>query len=90
MQFRLQYHDKISEDVSRLTKVVALRVQGSIERKLLREPALFGKPLSNSLRGFRSMRVGEYRVVFLIQGVDIFIVVIGHRSIVYKIAEGRA
>jgi hypothetical protein len=42
-----------------------------------------------SLKGLRSLRVGDYRVVFRIQKNEVFIVLIAHRSFVYKEADKR-
>jgi mRNA-degrading endonuclease RelE of RelBE toxin-antitoxin system len=53
------------------------------------EPDLFGKPLRKSLLGFRSLRVGEYRVIFLIKGKTVEVYMIAHRSRVYEDVDGR-
>ena len=87
--FEIRYHKNIPEDVSRLGALDRKRIQKAIEEKLAIEPMPFSKPLSESLRGFRSLRVGDVRVVFLIQKTEIFIVIIAHRSVVYKLAEKR-
>ncbi len=87
--FRIQYHDKIPNDVSRLRTIERKRAQRAIEEKLMIDPVMFSKPLSSSLRGFRSHRIGDHRIVFLIRKKEIFIVIIAHHSIVYSLAEKR-
>ena len=45
----------------------------------------FGKPLRYSLKGARSLRAGDYRVVFAIERDDVVLIVkIGHRRDVYE------
>ncbi len=58
------------------------KIKNSIERKLSTEPDVFGKPLRCNVRGYWSLRVGEYRVIYRIHQSDVFILVIEHRSVV--------
>jgi len=52
------------------------------------EPELYGKPLRRSLKGYRKLRVGDYRVIFRIEKHFIKIFVIQHRSKnTYQLAE---
>lgn len=64
-----------------------------IEEKLGNQPDVFGKPLRRSLKGCRSLRTGDYRVIFRIIEDNVDILLIEHRSVVYgklerKIKEG--
>lgn len=84
-----KYHTKylssvIGNDIPALPNVWQKKIKLAIEGKLLNDPEVFGKPLRKSLRGFRSLRVGDYRVIYLIKKDFILIVIIGHRSMVYK------
>lgn len=84
------YHPKVvKEDVQHLGGGIKRRVQEAIESKLMVEPELFGKPLRKSLLGFRSLRVGEYRIIFLIQKRTVIVYMIAHRSRVYEYIERR-
>lgn len=87
--FTIRYHDKIPDDLARIAKANKVRIKKAIEQKLMNDPVVFGKPLQNSLRGFRTIRVSEYRIIFLIQKEEVSITIIGHCSIVYGLAEGR-
>ena len=62
-------------------------IMKSIEQKLTSQPDLFGKPLRRSLRGYWSLRVGDYRVIYRIQKSDVLIFCIEHRSAVYETAR---
>ncbi len=85
MSFAVSYHpDVVSEDIPRLPKKDRERIKTAIEEKLMTRPEVFGKPLRRSLKGYRKLRVGEYRVIFRLQGKTVKIVVIGNRSRVYE------
>ena len=85
MRFEVLYHDKVvSEDIPKLDKASKERVKRDIESKLTARPEVFGRPLRKSLKGYRKLRSGDYRVVFRIDGEIIRILTIEHRSIVYE------
>ena len=63
------------------------RIKHAIEGKLTVDPAIFGKPLRKSLQGCRSLRVGEYRIVYRIEAEFVEILFFGHRSTIYSDAE---
>jgi mRNA interferase RelE/StbE len=84
--FRVVYSDKVvAEDIPALTKTIKDRIRLTIEQKLASKPIDFGKPLSHSWRGHRSLRIGDYRVLYRVDGIDmvVYIVTIGHRSAIY-------
>lgn len=84
MNFIITYHEEVVEkDISRLSKADKQMVKTAIEKKLTTRPEVFGKPLRRSLKGYRKLRVGDYRVVFNIRGNIVKIFVIEHRSVVY-------
>lgn len=87
--FKIVYDVRAKEDVFCLSKPVQARVRKAIEGKLQISPEVFGKPLRYSLNGFRSLRVGEYRVVFLLSGNEILILLIAHRRDVYERIKKR-
>jgi len=84
MTYLIEYHELVvKEDIPRLGKKEKDRVRKSIESKLVSVPETFGKPLRRSLKGYRSLRVGDYRVVFKVIGKVVRILAIKHRSKVY-------
>lgn len=83
--YRILYHEKvISDDIPSLDVASVKNIKQAIENKLLHNPATFGKPLRRSLKGYRKLRVQDYRVVFRIGGSTIYILAILHRSVIYK------
>jgi mRNA interferase RelE/StbE len=91
IEFEIVYHHEVvQEDIPRIGEVWRLKIKSAIEEKLVTHPDVYGKPLRRSLRGYRKLRVGDYRIVFRIDGDDIKIFAIAHRSVVYKIIAHRA
>ena len=85
--YEIVYHtDVVRDDIPKLSSLWKEKIRIAIEEKLTTSPEIFGKPLRQSLRGYRTLRVGDYRVIFRIKGSLVMIFLIAHRSIVY---EGR-
>lgn len=90
MSFEIQYHEAVvSEDIPKLSKEWRDTIKVAIETKLTKHPEIFGKPLRHSLKGYRKLRVGDYRIVFRIEKQTVQIFIIQHRSVVYKLLEKR-
>ncbi len=88
--FTITYHRKVSDDIANVAVVHRRAIKRAIEEKLITAPQFFGKPLQFSLVGLRTLRVGDYRVVFRLQRKEVFVVLIAHRSVVYKLINSRA
>lgn len=87
--FEVTYHQKVSSDVSVISATHRKALKKAIEEKLTSSPEFFGKPLQFSLSGLRSLRVGDYRIVFQLKKKEVFIVLIAHRSVVYTLVGKR-
>ena len=79
----------IHKDIPSLDAFWRTEIRTAVAEKLTSHPELFGKPLRQSLSGWRSLRVGDYRVVYQIRREIIYILGIIHRSEVYKEIEKR-
>jgi len=91
MKYTLEYHELVmKEDIPKLSKKIKARIKNAVEEKLTTEPELFAKPLRKSLKNYRSLRVGDYRVIFRIEKKVVKIFLIKHRSDVYEKASKRA
>ncbi len=88
--FEIRYHEIVPrEDIPRLSSSWRIRIKTAIETRLSLFPELYGKPLRRSLKGYRKLRVGDYRVIFKMEKRLVKIVIIGHRSTIYKEIEKR-
>jgi mRNA interferase RelE/StbE len=65
-KYVVEYDPDIEEKLLNLTKSVREMIRKAIEKKLIVDPITFGKPLRYSLKGYRRMRVGDYRVIYKI------------------------
>lgn len=91
IEYRIVYHSKVVRgDIPRIGEPWRSKIKKAIEEKLTTEPDLYSIPLRRSLKGYRKLRVGDYRIVLRIENKIVKIVVIMHRSIVYEEAEKRA
>ena len=77
----------IDRDIKRLPTPWKSIIQRTIDRKLTTRPDFYGRPLRQGLRGFRKLRIGDYRVIFSMDKRRIVIVAIRHRSKVYAEVE---
>ncbi len=85
VRFEVVYHEKVvREDIPNIDRAWKKKIQSAIEEKLMTNPEVYGKPLRRSLKGYRKLRVGDYRVVFRIQSHRVLIFAIRHRSVVYE------
>lgn len=88
--FAIHYHELVvREDIPRLSSEWKEKIKQAIESRLASNPEIYGKPLRQSLKGYRKLRVGDYRVIFRIQGTAVKILIIQHRSVVYKMIQKR-
>ena len=81
MTWKVIYHPGVEEDLESVGPAAARRIVRAIDTKLVQAPLEFGAPLSGNLAEFRKLRVGDYRVVYRVQGnmVMIFVLAVGLR-----------
>ncbi len=81
--WKIQYTQKAAKEILKLNPTIRGRLQKGIEELQLK-PDL-GKQLTGSLRGLRSLRIGEYRVIYKKEKTDliVLIVAVGHRKSIY-------
>lgn len=90
MAYTIVYHPDIpKEDLSGIPKNIKDTIRRAIETRLIPDPFLCGEPLRQSLKGHRKLRVGDYRVIYRIEGGKIIVLKIGHRKDVYNKAFSR-
>ena len=85
--YTVEYLDSvIEEDLPKLPTTVRSMIKKAIEERLMVDPIGFGKPLRYSLKGYRRLRVSDYRIVYRIEVKTnvILISAIKHRKDVYE------
>ncbi|MBI4034745.1 type II toxin-antitoxin system RelE/ParE family toxin [Candidatus Saccharibacteria bacterium] len=83
--FEIEFRKEVIEaDLPKIDIVWQKKIKQAIQSKLSAQPQLYGKPLRRSLKNYRKLRVGNYRIIFSIDGSIVKIFAIQHRSEVYK------
>ena len=91
MPYRLRYHPAVkAKDIPKLNRTIQKRIKTAIEQRLLVSPERYSEPLRRTLKGYRKLRVGDYRIVLNIESVDILILAICHRKDMYERKEWRS
>jgi mRNA interferase RelE/StbE len=87
----IRYHHLVKqEDLPKPDSTIKARIRKAIETRLMLAPEEYGEPLRKTLKGYWKLRVGDYRVVFKVEGKEITILGIRHLRDVYEaMAEGR-
>jgi mRNA interferase RelE/StbE len=93
MTWEIIYHKDVDDDLKSIGPAAAKRVLLTIDKKLTRAPEEFGISLSNNLKNFRKLRVGDLRVVYQIlnKKIIVFILAVGPRrdKEIYQSASKR-
>ena len=86
MKYRIEYLESVvRNDIPGLSATAKRQIPAAIERKLGLHPVEFGKPRRYSFEGRMGSRVGDYRVIYVIEPPNVVLVVkIGHRRDVYE------
>ena len=84
MVWTLVYTSSAGRAIHKLDPGIRRRVFAALQ-KLQAEPER-GKPLQLTLKGLRSWRTGDYRIVYRVieTRIEILVVAIGHRRDVYE------
>ena len=78
MKYTLIYTRRAERDIARLD----LKTKERIGKALLRyqeEPLRYAEKLSDPMLGTYRFRIGEYRVIFDLEGSEIVVLRVGHR-----------
>jgi mRNA interferase RelE/StbE len=79
----------VNEDLPAILEPWKSEIKQAIEKKLTTRLEVYSRPLRRSLKGYRKLRVGGYRIIFRIEDDQVKIFVIQHRSTVYLNTSGR-
>ena len=84
MSYTIIYQDHVIKDhIPSLGTKAKSMIKKSIEDRLTADPIGLGKPLRYALRGHRSLRVSNYRVIYKIEKDVVTVVAIKHRKNAY-------
>ncbi len=83
MAYNIVYKKSVYRDIKKLSKTEAKRILDLIETELIKKPES-NPTLKGQFAGLRNYRIGDYRVIYALLGLDILILRIGNRKDVYK------
>ena len=83
MNYNLVYTRRAEKDIKKLDSSIKSRI-GNALIKLRDNPLLYSDKLSDPALGTYKFRIGDYRVIFDIEGTDVVILRVGHRREIYK------
>ena len=87
MGYKIVYgEDVIKTDFASLDNFTRQRVIKEVAEKLSVAPNQFGLPLRRELKGYRRLRIGDYRVIYRVDNkkATVLIVMVSHRRSKYK------
>lgn len=83
MAYNIQYKKSVEKDLARIGKKEAKQLLDKIEKELSSHPDRY-PTLKGSFAGLRKMRMGDYRVIYVLLDKDVLILRIGNRREIYK------
>lgn len=83
MSYRLVYTQKAVRDIGRLDAAVKKRIGATLLR-FKENPLQYAERLTDPELGGYRFRIGDYRVIFDIEGNDIVVLRAAHRKEIYK------
>jgi mRNA interferase RelE/StbE len=88
--FTVKYHPAVKEiDLPLINMKMRERIRRAIESRLMTAPHDYGLPLRKNLGGYWKLRVGDYRVVFKVEGEIVYVLAIRHRKSIYEDVQDR-
>ena len=83
MRYNIVYTNKAHKDIQKLERGVKHRIGNTLKR-YEQDPIKFATMLTDPKLGSYRFRIGDYRVIFDIEGEDIIILRVGHRRDIYR------
>ena len=83
MKYELVYTRRAEKDIRKLEPETRRKI-GKTLLRFSADPLSFAEKLSDRSLGTYRFRIGDYRVVFDIEGDEIIILRVGHRREIYK------
>ena len=83
MKYELVYTQRAIKDIQKLDAQIKARI-GKTLLRYKEAPLDFAERLIDPVIGSYRFRIGDYRVIFDIEGHDIIVLRVGHRREIYK------
>jgi len=83
VKFNLVYTQRAVRDIRKLEPSVRLRIGKTLFR-FQEDPLKYAERITDAKLGSYRFRIGDYRVIFDLEDVDIVILRVGHRRDIYR------
>jgi len=83
MAYKILYTRRAVRDISKLPRAVKERIGRTLER-YAENPLSYARKMIDPALGTYRFRIGDYRVIFDIEGDEIIILRVGHRREIYR------
>jgi len=83
VKYTLIYTQRAERDIARLDSKTKERI-GKTLLRYQEEPLRYAEKLSDPILGGYRFRIGDYRVIFDIEGNEIVVLRVGHRREIYR------
>jgi len=83
LAYKIEFKKSVGRDLRRISRAQARTILAKIESELGKTPGNY-PPLTGKFTSLRTLRIGDYRVIFSILGDTVLILRISHRKDVYR------
>lgn len=80
--YKIKFTPNFSRGIKRLERATQIKVLNEIN--ILKNDPFTGKPLHGDWKGVYSLRIGMYRILYLIKEKEVHLLHVGHRKHVYE------
>lgn len=86
MAYKAIWHEETLKDLKKLNRTTAKKIVVKVKNYLIKDPVKLCTPLKGTLKGLYRYRIGEYRVIYVIDQAEkkIIILNVNHRRKIYK------
>ena len=83
MRYRIVFTKRAAKDISRLELGVKRRIIETLER-YCEDPLSYARKMLDASLGTYRFKIGDYRIIFDLEGKEIVVLRIGHRREIYR------
>jgi mRNA interferase RelE/StbE len=83
VKYKLVYTNRADKDIQKLPPEIKKRI-GKTVLRYKHDPHKYSETLRDAKLGTYRFRIGDYRVIFDIEGTDIVVLRVGHRKDIYR------
>jgi mRNA interferase RelE/StbE len=86
LAYNVIWHEGTLKDLKKLNRTSVKKIVAKVKNYLIQDPVKLGTPLKGNLKGLYRYRIGEYRVIYVIDQAEkkIIILKVNHRRKIYK------